>query len=135
MLIVSFFLYTSCTTQKSTTTTEVNTAVACKGNWRYVSLTDTVSGIIAFYEQPIVHCGVVSTASVGLIKTNSGKIIRVLSLCNIKKDFQTPNQFVKGDSVIIAASETPKFRVDLIPIDPEVCTLKYAYFGTIWRVK
>lgn len=135
MSTVIIFSYTFCTPLRSSTTTQLNKAVACKGNWKYVSLTDTVWGVIAFYEQPIVHCDFVSTASVALFKTISGKSIRVLSLCNIKKDLQTPNQFFIGNSVIIGVSATPKFRVDLVPIDPEACNLNYAYFGTIWKPK
>lgn len=134
-LLIVFSLYISCTSQKGASQARQNKAKDCKGKWTYVSLPDTVSGIIIFYEQPIIHCGVVSTASVALIRINSGKVVTVLSLCNIKKDSQSPNQFEHRDSVIVGLSKPPGFRVDLIPIDPEACTLKYAYFGTIFRTK
>jgi hypothetical protein len=45
--------------------------------------------------------------------------------------YNKDKDLIKGDLVIIAPSETPKFRVELVPIDPEACNLKYAYFGTI----
>lgn len=119
----------ACTTQKKSPAAAQKDDAACQRSWQYKTMSDTLSGTIKFFEQPIVHCGILSTASVALVKTESGKIVRVLSLCDIKKDFQTPNRFAIGDSVVIGSAEMPEFRVDLIPVDPEACTLGEHFSG------
>jgi len=108
-----------------------DTKLPCQVNWIYIDLHKEIKGKIIFYAQPVVACGIVSVAATALIETESGDTIRVLSLCHIKKDFQTKNDFETGSSVLVTPSEKPKFRVDITPADPKHCTLKETYFGTL----
>jgi len=103
----------------------------CQREWKYQDLSKGLNGLIIFYDQPVVMCGVVSTASVAIIKTDSGDTIRVLTMCNTKKDFSSPTAFSTGQSVTITPSEKPRFRIDFMPVDLQSCELNTAYFGLI----
>ncbi len=107
----------------------------CKTKWKYLNLDKALTGSILYYEQPVVACGMVSTASVALIRTDAGDTIRVLSMCDIKKDFNTPPAFKLGERVSVTPSEKPTFRIDLMPVDWEGCRLMSAYFGIIQNAK
>lgn len=106
----------------------------CQRRWKYKNLEKGFSGTIVFFEQPVVMCGVASTASVALVKTDNGETLRVLTMCNIKKDFNTPPGFKVGEKVKITPDEKPAFRVDIIPVDFLSCRLRTAYFGIIQKV-
>jgi hypothetical protein len=107
----------------------------CKTKWKYSNLNKVLNGSILYYEQPVVECGILSTASVALIRTEAGDTLRVLSMCDTKKDFNTAPAFKLGERVKVTPSEKPSFRVDLMPVDWESCRLVIAYFGTIQRLK
>lgn len=111
--------------------TEAEKLRECQGKWKYLELDDELTGEVLFYEQPIVVCGTVSTASVSLIEIEDGSIVRVLSLCNSKNGLSAKNTFNKGDKVKITKAEKPNFKVDLVPYDPKVCELDVAYFGSL----
>jgi hypothetical protein len=107
---------------------------SCQAQWKYHNLDSELTGTVTFYEQPIVFCGVVSTASVGLIKLENGSLVRVLTLCNAKGGFSVASKFKEGDKVKITSVEKPEFRVDLVPYDPKACDLDEAFFGNIIKL-
>lgn len=76
-------------------------------------------------------CGVVSTASVTLLHTTAGDTIRILSVCHVKKGFNFPNECTVGDKNSVSPQPKPAFRVELIPEDPEACSMKKTYFGIL----
>ena len=103
----------------------------CQREWKYQDLSQGLKGLIIFYDQPVVVCGVVSTASVAIVKTESGDTIRVLTICNTKKDFSSAAAFSAGERVTITPSEKPSFKIDFMPVDLQSCKLNTAYFGQI----
>jgi hypothetical protein len=107
----------------------------CQSQWKYENLEKSFTGSIIFFDQPAVMCGVVSTASVALIKKDNGDTVRVLTMCNIKKDFNTPPNLKTGERVIVTSSGKPSFRIDIMPVDFASCRLKTAYFGLIQKAE
>ena len=108
-----------------------DTIQKCKSKWTYLKMEKSIIGSIVYYEQPTVLCGTVATASVALVKTDIGDTIRILFLCDTKKDFNTPPSFKPGERVSVIPGEDPTFRIDIHPLDPEACRLLTTYFGTI----
>ena len=102
---------------------EINDAFSCQTEWKYLKLRDTVSGVVVFDSKASVNCGIFSSASTTLIRTDHGDIIRILQMCN------TDIKLKLGARVKFAPEGVPSFRVDDIPYDPKACEIKEAYFG------
>jgi hypothetical protein len=107
----------------------------CQRHWKYKELESSFSGTVIFFDQPTVKCGVVSTASVALIKRDNGDTIRVLTICNNKKEFDSHSTFQPGEKVTITPSEAPSFTVNIMPVDFASCRLTSAYFGRIQKIQ
>jgi hypothetical protein len=90
---------------------------------------DSLKGTVLFHKMATTECGFLSTASLTLIETEEGDTIRVLDLCNTKKDFRT------GSFVTLRAQRKPDFSIDILPFDPKACAFKRTCFGTIFKEK
>jgi hypothetical protein len=132
ILLSTLLLFTSLTSHGQNPM--VNKLQDCQREWKYKDLGKSVIGTILFYDQPSVLCGAVSTASVALIRTGDGDTLRVLTMCNTKKDNNTKLPFSLGEKVTVTPFEKPSFRVDIIPVDIASCSLETAYFGIIQKV-
>ncbi|WP_210465383.1 hypothetical protein [Rufibacter roseolus] len=104
---------------------------SCQSDWKYNKLEKDIVGTVLFNEQPTVLCGRISTALVSLVRTEAGDTVRVLNLCNTKKGADSPNEFSIGSKVVIKPSKSSAGKIDLIPVDPRACTLKFTYFGSL----
>ena len=98
----------------------------CEANWNYFSLTDTLKGRVLFHAKPPFTCGILTTASLTVIKTDKKDTIRVLWLCNNNVDFK------KSDIVKIYPAKKPDFGV-LFPNKKSKydCSIKNTCYGTI----
>lgn len=130
LILLSIFL--SAETACAQSLKDHDQSLECQKNWKYLNLEKDIRGVVLYYDQPVIACGVsISTASVALIKTAKGDTLRILTLCNTKKEFKVRSEFEPGYNVYIRAVLKPPFRVDLIPVDPYACSIKEAYFGTV----
>lgn len=107
----------------------------CQIKWEYLELEKDISGTLIFYDRPFFLCGMLSNASVSLIKLNTGDTIRVLSMCDSKDRPNSKNKYSGGIEVIVKPSTKPKFRVDIIPPDPKACDIFKSYFGLVQKTK
>lgn len=73
--------------------------------WDYFDLSDSVYLKVISHNLASVDCGTLATASLTIGTIENGDTIRVLELCNTKKDFR-PNEIVK----VIPANK-PEFHV------------------------
>ena len=97
----------------------------CKTKWSYYQLKGTTKGVVLYHQNSLVSCGIISTASVTLIRTDSGNIIRVLELCNRQRFFQI------GRKVSVVADGDKSSRGHYVPYDPQACTILKTCFGKI----
>ncbi|MEO6151061.1 MAG: hypothetical protein ABIN95_01050 [Mucilaginibacter sp.] len=113
---------------------QIDTLIKCQKDWKYLEIKKEMTGTILFYDQPTFFCGRISTASIAILKTETGDTIRILTLCHIRLS-KAPNEFTPGDIVTVTPTEAPSFQVDFVPYDPQVCIIKTAYFGSIRFLK
>jgi hypothetical protein len=99
----------------------------CRNSWQYFNVKDSLKGKVLFHKMATIEYGFLSTASLTLIETEEGDTIRVLDLCNTKKDFRT------GSFVTLRAQRKPDFSIDIVPFDPKACVFKRTCFGTILK--
>jgi len=123
VIILNFYLFTS-TGQHNETRLSSNDH-KCKDNWQYITLKDTIKGQVLFHAKGPTPCGVLATASVTIIKRTSDTI-RVLELCDTRKDFEKL-KFVK-----VAPGKKPPFSV-VFPIDNKHfdCLVSKTCYGTV----
>ena len=107
-------------------------------NWEYFDLDDTIKLKVISHYLATVDCGILATASLTIGTSESGEAIRVLELCNTKKDF-TPNEIIK-----VIPAKKPPFQVmhtrvfiqgtqgHITPDNFDISTLKTTY-GTLER--
>lgn len=76
-----------------------------ESKWIYFDLQETIKIKIIHHITASVDCGTLATASITIGTTQSGDTIRVLELCNTKKDFK------KDDIVIVIPAKKPNFQV------------------------
>jgi hypothetical protein len=100
-------------------------AQECKTNWEYGQLKASVRGEVLYHHKALALCGILSTASVTLVRTENGLIIRVLEMCNTDKDFK------KGAKVKVTPEGDKTWTVGMVPFDPQACKIMKAYFGKI----
>jgi hypothetical protein len=60
----------------------------CRNSWQYFNVIDSLKGTVLFHKMATTECGFLSTASLTLIETVEGDTIRVLDLCNTKKNLK-----------------------------------------------
>jgi len=121
--ILSFYLFIF--TGQGNQTKSLPNDYKCKDKWQYFTLKDTIRGQVLFHAKGTVACGVLATASVTIIKTTSDTI-RVLELCNTKKDFKR-SRFVKVES-----AKRPPFSVILPGDDKNFdCLVIKTCYGTV----
>ena len=75
------------------------------GKWIYFDLQETIRLKIIQHITASVDCGTLATASITIGTTQTGDTVRVLELCNTKKDFK------KDDLVIVIPAKKPDFQV------------------------
>jgi hypothetical protein len=106
---------------------ELNNGLKCQQKWEYRNLNSNISGIILFHQKAGGSCGIFSTASVSIIKSEKGDTLRVLEMCNTDKDFSV------GSHISVKSETKPSFRVDIVPYDPKACIILETYFGTLTK--
>jgi hypothetical protein len=62
-------------------------------NWIYFKLTDTIEVKIIKHFPANFHCGTATSASLTIVKTKKGEIIRLLNICNLRN--YNKNRIVK----------------------------------------
>jgi len=124
-LTILSFISLFCAGQK-TNSVEVNSENNCRGTWQYFSLQGTIKGQVLFHTKASVHCGVLATASLTIIRTMTNDTIRVLELCN------TSVYFKNFARVEISPNQRPSFNV-LIPFDNKDrdCQVVKTCYGSI----
>jgi hypothetical protein len=100
-------------------------AQECKTNWEYDQLKQVVKGEVVYHHKALALCGIFSTASVTLVHTEEGYIIRVLEMCNTEKDFK------KGAKVKVTPEGDKSWSAGMVPFDPQACRIMKAYFGKV----
>jgi len=108
---------------------QYNDASECQKKWIYKKLSKQITGTIIYHKTVSVHCGIFSTAAVGIILTQQGDTLRVLELCNLDK------KFAVGSIIKVEPADIPGFRIDIVPYDPKVCNLINTYFGSLTKTK
>jgi hypothetical protein len=73
--------------------------------WTFFNLKDTIKFKIIYHIRASVDCGTLASASITIGITQTRDTIRVLELCNTKKDFK------KDDLVIVVPAKKPDFQV------------------------
>lgn len=121
----SMFLLLRCSISFSQTTEEQDKGQKCKTKWKYYQLKHVTDGDVLYHQKALVWCGIFSTASVTLIRTEKGDTIRVLQMCN------TETVFRKGTKVTVVPEGDKTWRVDLVPYDPQGCMIMEVCFGKI----
>jgi hypothetical protein len=111
--------------EAQTSEQEWNDFNKCKQSWKYFNLKDSLTGHVLFHKKASIECGIFSSASLTLVKTSKGDTIRVLDLCNTKKDFDI------GSFVTVQPQPKPGFGIDVIPFDIKTCIFKQTCFGEI----
>lgn len=124
VILIAFFLITRLCGFSQTKGQQAK-AQECKTKWGYDQLKQVVNGEVLYHRKAPVSCGIFSTASVTLVRTESGDTIRVLELCNTKKDFK------RGAKVKVTPEGDKTWVVGIVPFDPKACILMKAYFGKI----
>jgi len=61
--------------------------------------------------------------------SEAGDTLRILELCNVD------NKFSAGAKVKINPESVPSFRIDIIPEDPEACSLMNSYLGKLTKLQ
>ena len=112
------------------TINEINKLVSCQNKWEYLDLKKQLVGTILSFHQPIVECGVMSSASNAIIKLSNGDTIRILTLCNTK-EIDSLEKFKVGEIVQIIPETKPSFQVGIIPYDKWSCSINRVYFGEL----
>lgn len=79
----------------------INNSYAC--NWQFFRLTGATKGVVIKHEKQTTACGVLATASLTIIKTDTDTI-RVINLCN-------QNDYTVGQKVKIQPKSEPQFQV------------------------
>jgi hypothetical protein len=74
------------------------------GKWIYFDLKDTLKLKVIHHVMASVDCGTFETASITIGTTQTGDTIRVLELCNTKKNFS------KDDIIIVVPAQRPEFQ-------------------------
>lgn len=124
-IILFIFFLVSYFTGFSQTQEEQAKAQECKTKWDYNPLNQIVKGEVLYHHKALALCGIFSTASVTLIRTLDGRIIRVLEMCNTEKDFK------KGAKVKVTPEGDKTWTVGIVPFDPQACQIRKAYFGKV----
>lgn len=79
----------------------INNSYQCR--WTFFQLTDTITGTIIRHEKQEVGCGIIATASLTIIKTDTDTI-RVIGLCN-------QDSYESGQKIKIIPQNEPSFQV------------------------
>ncbi len=77
-----------------------------ENRWIYFDLKEIIKFKIIYHIPASVECGTLATASITVGTSHTGDTIRVLELCNTKKDFK------KDDIVIVIPAKKEKFHVN-----------------------
>lgn len=94
-----------------------------KNLWVDVTLDHPVSGTILFYKPAQFYCGILATASLTIIQEGNGDSLRVITLCNMSKEFQV------GQRIIVFPDTKPSFGVTLpFTEDNEINNLRSYFF-------
>lgn len=126
-ILILTFTFTLSYSTFAQTNEEQNKGFKCQQSWKYRNLEKSTKGTIIFHKKPSLSCGIMSVASVSIIKTDNGNIIRVLELCNTEKDFPA------GSYVYIEPESKPSFHVDWVPYDTKACIILETYFGALTK--
>lgn len=98
----------------------------CEKSWNYFSLTDTLTGRVLFHEKPPFTCGILTTASLTVIKTEKNDTIRVLWVCNMNVVFK------ESTTVKIYPEKKPGYSVSLPNKKNKYdCSIKNTCYGSI----
>ncbi len=74
--------------------------------WIYFDLKETIKLKVIHHIKASIECGKIETASITIGTTLSGDTIRIIELCNTKKDFN------KDDIVVVIPSTRPEFQIE-----------------------
>lgn len=124
-ILLFSILVVSCTNRKLTKK-EIAAANKCRDNWQYINLQDTVSGEVLYHAKASFGCGVLTSASLTIIKTTEKDTIRILWRCNTEIDFKV-NQRVK----IIPEQQTAHPVMLPLTTSQFDCIIYRTYYGNI----
>lgn len=74
-----------------------------KHKWQYFKLEDTLVAKVIQHLPAPAYCGILATASITIVETQKGDIIRILDMCNVS------NQYKAAQKIKIVPASKPSF--------------------------
>ena len=102
-----------------------STTLTCRSNWQFLTTENKIEGRLIYF-LPAADCGYSISASLSIIETTTGDTIRVLNLCDMRRQIP-PNTKVQ----LLPNNEVTK-KASIIPLDKTGdCFIIKTYYGQL----
>jgi hypothetical protein len=95
----------------------------CRKNWRYLKTEKVIKGELMYF-LPVSGCGYFTSATLAIVKTENGDLIRVLQVCD------TTQKILPNTKVSLLPNTKEKDFASLLPLDKmNDCKITSTYYG------